>query len=50
MPAPMGKRRTYPGARRPTGRPARYKKRSLDCSNKPEQIERCLTCTLPEQY
>lgn len=50
MSAPLGKRTIFPGARRPTGRPARYKKRSLDCIDKPEQIERCLSCTLPEQY
>lgn len=50
MPAPMGKRRTYPGARRPTGRPLKYKKKSIGCIDKPEQIARCLTCPVPAEY
>lgn len=50
MPAPLGKRTVFPGARRPTGRPARYKKRATGSIDKPEEIARCLSCTVPVQY
>ena len=50
MPAPLGKRTVFPGARRPTGRPARYKKRATGSIDKPARIAKCLSCTVPEKY
>lgn len=52
MPAPLGKHIYRPKASRPGSGPTLKEigKKRIGPKDPPEMIERCLTCTLPEQY